>query len=76
MKVYLDSTDIDGTIVEGVEYDPLGWKFNSLIEEVKDFVSAVVDKRPPKVDPLDAVFCVQCVEVTEKSIKSQQRVFL
>jgi predicted dehydrogenase len=74
MKVYRDSTDIDGTVVAGVEFDPLGWKYASLMAEVKDFMSAIVENRPPKVDPLDAVFCVECVEAAERSITTQQRV--
>ena len=47
MKIYMGSADMDGTVVEGVEYDPLGWKYNSLIAEVKDFIRALVDKRAP-----------------------------
>lgn len=74
MKIYMGSADMDGTVVEGVEYDPLGWKYNSLIAEVKDFIRALVDKRAPRVDPMDAVFCVKCVEAAEKSIKIKQAV--
>jgi UDP-N-acetyl-2-amino-2-deoxyglucuronate dehydrogenase len=76
MKVYMGSADIDGTAVEGVEFDPLGWKFSSLMAEVKDFVTAIIENRPPRVDPMDSVFCVQCVEAVEKSIKAEQRVIL
>jgi predicted dehydrogenase len=76
MKLYMGSADLDGTVVEGVEFDPLGWKFNSLIDETKDFVSAVVEGHPPRVDPLDAVFCVQCVEAAERSIQTGQRIAL
>jgi len=76
MKIYMGSTDIDGTVVEGVEFDPLGWKYRSMVEETKDFVSSIVDKRLSKVNPMDAVFCVRCVEAAEKSIHTQQRVKL
>jgi len=76
MKVYMGSGDIKGKVVEGVEFDPLRWKYASMIAEAKDFVQAIVDKRPPRVDPMDGVFCVQCVEAVEKSIKTQQRVKL
>ncbi len=74
MKMYMGSADMDGTVVEGVEYDPLGWKYNSLMAETRDFIQAVVDHRPPRVDPMDAVFCVQCVEASMKSIKTKQTV--
>jgi len=76
MKIYMGSMDIKGEVVEGVEYDNPGWKYRSMIDEAKDFINALVDKRPPKVDPMDAVFCVQCVEAAEKSIKTQQRIKL
>ncbi len=76
MKVYMGSADMDGSVVEGVEFDPIGWKFNSMMAEVKDFISAIIDGRPPRVNPLDAVFCVRCVEATEQSIRTQQRVNL
>ena len=74
MKVYMGSGDMDGTVVPGVEFDPLGWKYNSLILEAKDFISAIHDNRPPRVDPMDAVFCVQCVEATLESIQTKQPV--
>jgi UDP-N-acetyl-2-amino-2-deoxyglucuronate dehydrogenase len=76
MKVYMGSADIDGRVVEGVDFDPVGWKFSSLMAEAKDFVSAVAGHRPPKVDPLDAVFCVQCVEAAAESIQTQKRMEL
>jgi predicted dehydrogenase len=76
MKVYMGSADMDGRVIEEAEFDPLGWKFSSLMAEVKDFVSAVVENRPPRVDPLDAVFCVQCVEAAEESIRTNMRVEL
>lgn len=76
MKVYMGSMDVKGKVVEGVPYDMPGWKYRSMIEEAKDFIRAIVDKRLPRVDPMDGVFCVQCVEAAEKSIKTQQRVSL
>jgi len=74
MKVYMGSADMDGTAMLGVEFDPLGWKYNSLILEAKDFISAIHENRPPRVDPMDAVFCVQCVEAALKSIQTKKQV--
>ncbi len=74
MKVYMGSQDIDGTAVPEAEFDPLGWKFNSLVAETRDFVSAVVERRSPRVDPMEAVFCVRCVEAALESIRTGQRV--
>jgi len=47
----LGSNDIDGTVVDGVPFDPMAWKFNSMIAEVGDFVHAVIDDRLPRIDP-------------------------
>jgi predicted dehydrogenase len=72
MKVYMGSRDIKGTVVDGVEYDNPAWKYHSMIAEAKDFVQALIDKRPPRVDPMDAVFSVHCVEAAQNSVKTQQ----
>ncbi len=74
VKYYLGSNDIDGTVVEGVEFDPLGWKFNSMVAEVKDFVTAVRENRTPRVDPQDAVLAVKVVEAVEESLRLKQPV--
>jgi predicted dehydrogenase len=75
-KVYLGSNDIDGIVVDDVPFDPLGWKFNSMIAEVKDFVTAVIEDRPPRVDPTDALYALKAAEAVEKSIEQKQVVNL
>lgn len=74
VKYYLGSNDIDGTTVEGVPFDPLGWKFNSIVAEVKDFVGALHENRPPLVDPADALAALKAVEAVEESIRLQHPV--
>ena len=76
VKYYLGSNDIDGTLVEGVPFDPLGWKFNSMVTEIKDFVSAIIEDRPPRVDPADALCALKAVEAVEKSIERKQTIHL
>jgi len=76
VKYYLGSNDIDGTLVEGVPFDPLGWKFNSMVTEIKDFVSAIIEDRPPRVDPADALYALKAVEAVEKSIERKQTIHL
>jgi predicted dehydrogenase len=71
VKYYLGSNDIDGTVVEDVPFEPMGWKFMSMIAEVKDFVMAVSEDRPPRVDPVDAVYAVKAVEAVAKSIEKK-----
>jgi UDP-N-acetyl-2-amino-2-deoxyglucuronate dehydrogenase len=76
IKYYLGSNDIDGVTIEGVPFDPLGWKFNSMVAEINDFVSAVVDDRPPLINPGDALYALQAVEAVAKSIETKQPVLV
>lgn len=76
VKYYLGSNDIDGTVVEGVPFDPLGWKFNSMVAEVGDFVHAVIEDRPPRIDPVDALYALQASEAVTRSIETKQPVTL
>ncbi len=70
VKFYAEPTDFDGSPVEGPEYDPMGWHYFSIVEEVKDFVHCVGEGRPPAVDPLD---CCYAVKVIEKAYESVQK---
>jgi UDP-N-acetyl-2-amino-2-deoxyglucuronate dehydrogenase len=72
VKYYLGSGDIDGMVVEGVPFDPMAWKFNSMIAEVRDFVMAVIEDRPPRVDPADALYALRAAEAVEKSIQTRE----
>jgi predicted dehydrogenase len=71
VRYYFGSGDIDGTIVPDVPFDPMAWKFNSMVAEIKDFVYAVVEGRPPLVDPADALYALQAVEAVDKSIRAK-----
>ena len=71
VKYYLGSNDIDGTVVEGVPFDPLGWKFNSMVAEVGDFVHAVIEDRPPRLDPADALYALRAAEAVARSIETK-----
>jgi predicted dehydrogenase len=70
VKVYAEPVDFDGTQVEGPEYDPMGWHFFSIVEEVKDFVRTVVEDRPPTVDPLDCCYAVKVIEKAYDSVNN------
>jgi predicted dehydrogenase len=71
-KVYMGSSDIDGTVVENIPFDPFAWKFNSMMAEVKDFVAAIKDNRKPTIDPADTVYAVKVIEAIDESIKNKQ----
>jgi len=70
VKFYAEPTDFDGTPVEGPEYDPLGWHYFSIVEEVKDFVRTVIEDKPPTVDPLDCCYAVKVIEKAYESARN------
>jgi UDP-N-acetyl-2-amino-2-deoxyglucuronate dehydrogenase len=76
VKYYLGSNDIDGTVVEDVPFDPLGWKYNSMVAEVRDFVTAVIENRSPRIDPQDALYALKAAEAVARSIETKQAVTL
>jgi UDP-N-acetyl-2-amino-2-deoxyglucuronate dehydrogenase len=76
VRYYLGSNDIDGTVVEDVPFDPLGWKWASMMAEIKDFVSAVAEGRAPLVDPADALYALRAVEAVDQSIQTRQPVVI
>jgi UDP-N-acetylglucosamine 3-dehydrogenase len=74
VRYYQGSGDIDGTIMADVPFDPFAWKFNSMIAEIKDFVTAVIEDRPPLIDPEDALYALKAAEAVYKSIELKQPV--
>lgn len=72
VRYYLGSNDIEGTVVEDVPFDPLGWKFMSMVAEIKDFVAAVKEDRPPRINPADALYALKAAEAVERSIVQKQ----
>jgi UDP-N-acetyl-2-amino-2-deoxyglucuronate dehydrogenase len=73
VRFYAEPTDFDGSPLEGPEYDPLGWHFFSIVEEVKDFVRTVVEDRPPAVDPLDCCYAIKVIEKAYESVRNGNR---
>ena len=70
VKFYAEPTDFDGSPVEGPEYDPMGWHYFSIIDEVKDFVRSLVEDRPPQVDPLDCCYAIRVIEKAYDSARN------
>jgi UDP-N-acetyl-2-amino-2-deoxyglucuronate dehydrogenase len=69
VKVWAGPDDMDGWSPAGVEFDPQGWKLQSIVAEVRDFVEALVEGRAPRVDPEDAVYAVRVAEAAARSIE-------
>jgi UDP-N-acetyl-2-amino-2-deoxyglucuronate dehydrogenase len=76
VKVYADPADFDGSTIEGPEYDPMGWHFFSIVEEVKDFVHSLVEGRSAQVDPLDCCYAIRVVEKAYQSARNGNRLVL
>ncbi len=68
--------DLEGTPLSSVPYDPLAWKYLSIVAEVQDFVRAVREERPPRIDPLYGYHAIQVVEAAYQSITAGRPVFL
>lgn len=62
--------DVEGTPVESVPYEPLAWKYLSIVAEVQDFARAIVEDRPPLIDPLYGYQAVQVAEAAYQSIST------
>jgi len=60
--------DLEGTPLTSVAYEPLAWKFLSMLAEVQDFVQAIITDRPPLIDPLYGCYAVQVAEAAYRSI--------
>jgi predicted dehydrogenase len=45
----------------------MSWKFQSIVEEVKDMVGSILEGRAPLVDPSD---CLEAVKVVEMALES------
>jgi predicted dehydrogenase len=73
VKFYTEPVDFEGTQVEGPEYDPMGWHYFSIVEEVKDFVRTFVENRPPIVDPLDCCYAVKVIEKAYESANNRSK---
>ena len=70
-RVYTGPHDYESRRVEGVKYNPKYWKLESISLGVRDFAIAVLDGRPPRVDPKDAQYGVFIAEKAYESIRSE-----
>jgi UDP-N-acetyl-2-amino-2-deoxyglucuronate dehydrogenase len=70
VKFYSEPVDFDGSAVEGPQYDPMGWHYFSIVEEVKEFVRGLVNGVPPAVNPLDCCYAIKVIEKAYESARS------
>ena len=60
--------DVEGTPVDSVPYEPLAWKYLSIVAEVQDFARTIIEDRPPLIDPMYGYHAIQVVEAAYRSI--------
>jgi len=70
---YRGAEDFEGVPLTGTPYNPRGWKHQSIVDEVKDFVAAISERRGPTVDPLDGYYAIKVVERAYESIAAAGR---
>ncbi|MBA2288013.1 MAG: Gfo/Idh/MocA family oxidoreductase [Ktedonobacteraceae bacterium] len=68
--------DVEGTPVTEVAYEPLAWKYFSIVAEVQDFVRAILEGRPPRIDPYYGYHAIQVAEAAYASIAQGKAVSL
>lgn len=68
VRLFAGSTDFAGRALGGVSYDPRRWKQASISAGVEDFVSAVEDRRPPKVSIDQAIDSIITAEAAYRSL--------
>ena len=66
-------TDMTGQPLEGVAFDPAGWKSASIATSVAEFAAAVAHKRPAPINPLDARYVMLVIEKCYESVRDSNR---
>jgi predicted dehydrogenase len=79
VKLFRGHHDFAGQAVAGVPFGPDawhpgGWHFESVLTEVKDYVTALVEGRSPLIDSRDTVYAMRIVEAAYESIRSGEKV--
>ena len=70
---YRGAKDFQGTPLPGVPFNLEDWKQQSIVDEVKDFVAAIAERRPPTIDPLHGYYSLKIVEAAYASIAAAGR---
>jgi predicted dehydrogenase len=65
---FRNKDDIAGTALNTVHFDPMGWKARSIANGVRDFVEALRDSRPSRVDSSDGYYALLVAEKAYESI--------
>lgn len=74
VKVFHGYLDFLGRPGGDVPYGPSGWQpggwhYESVLEEVADFVHSIREDRPPLIDPYDCAYSLAVVEAAYESVR-------
>lgn len=72
VKLFQGHFDFMGTAIDEVPYGPDGWHpggwhYDSVVDEVTDFVRSILDNRPTLIDPYDCAYSVGIVDAAYQS---------
>lgn len=67
--LYRGTHDFQGTPLSAVRYNPVNWKYQSIVDEVKDFLRVVWTDGTPAVDPWDAYYGLCIIEQAYASLQ-------
>lgn len=56
-----------GTPIKEIPYEPMLWKYRSIVDGVKDFIRAVQTQSQPSVDPWDGQYVLRVIEAAYES---------
>jgi len=76
VKFYAEPTDFEGSPVEGPVYDPMGWHYFSIVEEVKDFVRTTSAGEPPTVNVRDCCYAIHVIEKAYESVRNGNKLVM
>lgn len=81
VKFFRGHQDFVGQAIAGVPFGPDawhpgGWHFESVLTEVKDYITSLVEHREPLIDARDTVYAVRVIEAAYQSIRSGEEVSL
>lgn len=74
--LYRGPEDLEGSPLPEVPFEPLAWKYLSIVAEVQDVVQAIRDGRPPLVTVDDGFYTVRVADAAYQSIAEQRVVTL
>lgn len=73
VKVFTGHYDFYGKEIEEIPFrpdgwNPGGWHYESVIDEVIDFINSILEGRPPLINPRDCAYTIKIIEKAYESL--------